>query len=107
MNQDQFFETLAASLDRHPYKERYLEELRDHVDDLKVDNKLETLTSEQIDEHMGDPEGIKGHFLKIMHPFRGVQFVLEGLFFGLLSIPNCPLCLQSDQFNLQHHSILG
>jgi len=83
MNQKKFFKQLKDELHGHPYRERFLEELEDHVEDLEE----EQLNDENWRHRMGKPLGIKETFVKIMHPFRQITFYLEALIYGFLLFP--------------------
>lgn len=89
MNQKDFFQQLKNELHGHPYRERFLEELENHAEDLKKHELFhhKKLTDEIMEKRMGDPKTVKENFLNIMNPFGKLFFVLEGLFYGGIFLP--------------------
>ena len=83
MHQKDFFKQLRDELHGHPLRDRFLEELKDHAEDLKG----EKLDEENWDKRMSDPRSIKQTFMNIMNPLGKLFFVLEALLYGALSIP--------------------
>lgn len=89
MASNNFFKQLKAELHDHPYRDRYLEELQNHVEDLEKDTSESNkkLTDKIMKKRMGDAKTVKENFLNIMNPFDKLFFILEGLFYGLLFVP--------------------
>lgn len=89
MNQKDFFRQLKDELKGNPYRDRFLEELQDHAEDLEEALKVrnEFARSEMMKKYFGDPEDIKNIFLKIMHPFGKLLFNLEGFSYGIIILP--------------------
>lgn len=78
-----FFQQLKNELHGHPYRDRFLEELEAHAEDLKE----EELNDENWRYRMGEPLSIKETFMKTMHPFAKILFYLEGFCYGVLLMP--------------------
>lgn len=89
MSQKNFFQQLKDELHGHPFRDRFLEELEDHAEDLKADEELKenSITSEMMKKYLGETKEVKNIFLNIMNPFRKIFFILEGLFFGMFLLP--------------------
>jgi len=89
MKQKDFFKQLKTELHNHPYRDRYLEELKAHAEDLEKDKSQSSqkLTDNFMKKRMGEPKAVKEIFLKIMNPFEKLFFVLEGLFYGGVFLP--------------------
>lgn len=79
MPRSDFFKQLKENL-HHPLRDRFLEELKDHVQDMRVEN----LNGEELEKRMGEPKFIKKIFLQIMTPFGKTIFIFKGLLFGVL-----------------------
>lgn len=86
---EEFFSQLAAEFPEHPLKERYLSELRDHVEDLEEDLQLNShqLTPELMSKKLGSPKEIKNNFFDVMLPLRHLIFGMESLLWGSLLVP--------------------
>ena len=89
MTHNDFFKQLRDELHGHPLRDRFLEELKDHTEDLEdVEKpKNEFARSEMRKKYLGEPRQIKENFMKIMHPLGKLLFVLEAFCYGLLIFP--------------------
>ena len=88
MPQQDFFKQLKVELHDHPYRDRFLEELKAHAVDLKE----EQLNEEQWKERMGKLDQINKSFRAIMHSnlelilwIIGILTILIILFIGNLT----------------------
>lgn len=80
MSQKDFFKQLKDEFPEHPYRDRYLEELQNHVEDMKEEKLKEGMWNKR----MGEVKKIKENFIKIMNPFGALFFILEGILVGIL-----------------------
>lgn len=69
MTQQDFFKQLKNELHDHPYRDRYLEELENHAEDLEIDMEVSggELTKDIIREKFGTPKEIKNNFIYMMN----------------------------------------
>lgn len=81
-----YFAELEEELKNLPLKERLLQELSDHVEDLEQE-EANTLNIQKMNRKIGDPKYIKTSYYSILNPLRGLYFLAEGLFCGLLLLP--------------------
>ncbi len=76
MQEKYFFEELGDEFDGHPYKDRLLEELEGHLEDLKADKDV---SKENIIEQVFDaPKKIKKVFIAIVDPWSRILHWSEG-----------------------------
>ena len=81
MKKAQFIQSIQREFEGHPLRERFLEELEDHMVDMEEDEN-EALESQVIEEKMGIPHQIKRQFIAIVDPWRNAFFVAEALMVG-------------------------
>ena len=86
----EYFACLERELEDLPMKDRLLQELTDHVEDMEEDsarNGRTSLTLEKMKQKIGDSKYIKTTCYSILNPLRALYFISEGLFYGLLLFP--------------------
>jgi len=92
MRRAQFIESLQREFEGHPLRERFLEELEDHMDD--VEEAGEDFDSQEVEKRMGIPNQIKRQFMAILDPWWTLFSIAEAvmlisvsvLFYGGLSV---------------------
>ena len=88
MQHDDYFTTLEYEFKGLEYQKRFLQELKDHAQDLQKDENIDAKDlSQSLNQRFGSPKQVKTNFTTIMKPFRWLFFILEGLVFGLLTSP--------------------
>ncbi len=85
MKDNVFFKALADEFENHPYKERFLEEVQDHVEDLAKDQNLpkKSITTPFLEKLFGEPVEIKKIFIDIVDPWRNIFFISEAFIVGI------------------------
>lgn len=87
MNKEKFFKQLKDEIHGHPFRDRFLEELQDHAEDLENDKELKTkfIESEMIKKYLGEPKDVSRKFKFMMNPWnQALTFFLYG--FSLFSL---------------------
>lgn len=89
MKEQVFFKELEEELLNHPFKDRFLAELKAHTEDLKEAKNISSkdLSSDLIEKNLGHPKKIKNDFVRIVSPWSILYFWLEGLILGALYLP--------------------
>ena len=88
MSPSPYFKQLAEEFEGHPYKDRLLEELENHLEDFEGDEDLPEVErkGELTQRLFGEVREFKKVFIKIVDPWRNLFFVLEGLMMGIFRI---------------------
>lgn len=106
---ENFFKELDRTFPAHPMKERYLQELQDHWEDLQEEEKLDSthLTQHLMSKKLGSSQEIKENFFNILVPFRHLLFAAEALFWGSLMVPFSIFALMTFVDALESNSNMG
>ncbi len=80
-----FFKQLEDEFKNHPYKDRLLEELQDHLEDFETDDQVSPQIKERMSVEMlfGEASEFKKIFIQITDPWRNVFFISEALIVGI------------------------
>ena len=88
MNQESYFAQLRQEFQNDPYRERFLQELEDHAEDLQGDivpsNK--SLTTDFMKKHFGEPKQVKKDFMAITRPWQKWLEAGEAFLYGILMV---------------------
>lgn len=81
-----YLKDLEKELEDLPLRDRFLQEISDHLEDSDEDN-IHPLTYQTMYQKIGTPKEIKNNYYSILKPLRIFYFGAEGLFYGFLLLP--------------------
>ncbi len=89
---EEFFSVLKNQIDDSPYRDRYLQELRDHIDDAVYEQTVRGADAieKEVMRRLGDPTQLSRHYNQLMNQSQR-QLLLSYLL--LVSIASIPLYL--------------
>lgn len=99
MGSKEFFKNIVQEFEGHPYKERFLEELEEHLEDYCEAEEIQRskVDTAFLKKYFGEEKKIKKDFIAILDPWNKLFYLMEGL---LLSLAG--MLMAFNFFNLLH-----
>lgn len=88
MNKKLFFSYLRKNLPENKYKNRFLEDLTEHLDDMEYEESFKGKIKEtKLLNRLGEPSNILFTYKKLMNKQSKISIYLESFIWGILTCP--------------------
>lgn len=84
MSPSSYFQQLREELKNNPYRDRFLQELEDHAEDLSSEENI-SLSLKAIRKKLGEPTQVKKIFIGIVQPWQKFWEITEAFLIGFLA----------------------